>query len=142
MPLPEGYLPREGDVLILHGVVAHTMRREDSENVFVKLEGRHSSVMVDLASIVGIKQRHWEPGDIVRKIADPAVSGTIVAVCDGWVWMKNNGDEAMYTFAGYEIENDRRGDPVDQPFVVEPLLPQPEEQPDPGFPNRTKGTPK
>lgn len=88
MPLPEGYLPRQGDVLIIHGKVQYDVR-PDSAGVFLVPLGNHSSVMVPLNSIVGVERHHFEVGDNVRTPRDGGC-GEVQAVSEngGMVWVR------------------------------------------------------
>lgn len=113
MPLPEGYLPREGDILILHAVV-ETNTRPDSDTAYVKVNGRYGAMNVDLDKIVGVFARHFDEGDIVRSIGDmTGQNGTVIAMYEGMVWIKD-GHGQMQTVAANELE---LAPALDQDFV-------------------------
>lgn len=90
MPLPEGYLPREGDVLVLHGTVKYDADLDpenvEKETVWVTLLGDYTSRRVPLAKVVGIKRRTWKVGEKVRSRNDHEIFGEIVATHDDLVW--------------------------------------------------------
>ena len=86
MKLPEGYLPRENDVVILHGTVKYNVEPAD-ESVHVRVAGMdYRDVMVPLDKIVGIHARHWAIGDKV--LCNDGDSGTVAATQDGMAWIK------------------------------------------------------
>ena len=98
MSLPEGYLPRKGDVVILHATVRYDFDPGGSDNVSLSLSIReHDSNFVPLDKIVGLHARHWEPGDKVRIISNGQF-GEVVAVSDDAVWIKreDGGDRKWF----------------------------------------------
>lgn len=118
MPLPEGYLLREGDVVVLHATINRDVRT-DEEFASVTMRGRYSTTLVDLDKIVGIFARHFDVGDVVRSVGDQTgQTGEVVAVHEGMVWIKD-GHGQMQTIAANELE---LASALDQPFV-EPIKP-------------------
>jgi len=115
MPLPEGYRPRKGDVLIAH-VTAYTDVDPEDTQVWATLPGKpHSRHFIDLEDIAGVYSRHFEPGEKVRSVGDfTGQAGEVVAVHEGFVWIKD-GHGQMQTIAANELE--AVVDPVDRSFV-------------------------
>jgi hypothetical protein len=98
MPLPEGYLPREGDVLVLHGRVKYDVERQAADHdedgkltVWVRLLSDFRDCRVPLETVVGVHRRKWDAGAKVRTRADHAVFGEIVAVHEDAVWLQLDG---------------------------------------------------
>lgn len=126
MPLPEGYLPRDGDVLVLHGTVRFNFDAGDHD-VHVILDRRftHTSTTVPLDQVVGIHSRKWEPGDQVRSVKSLHHFGEVVATIDGWVWVKyalgSISEGTMQTFEANDLEAVGGG----EPFAEPPPMPQP-----------------
>lgn len=93
MPLPEGYLPREGDVLILHGVVRWNVDAgENDVHLFIDRRYKHSGgVCVPLDQIIDIHCRAWEVGSkVIRKGGNQNV-GTVLATYEDQVWVAFSG---------------------------------------------------
>jgi hypothetical protein len=105
MPLPEGYRPRKGDILVLHGVCRHDVDANE-KSVFVDVEGHYGALMVKLRDIDGIFARCWYPGDKVRSIdrSDGGFDGEVVATCGVSVWAKWSLSGSMETFGANELE--------------------------------------
>lgn len=117
MGLPEGYLPRRGDTLIVHAVVRFNVREDEDGDKSAHLSpvgAEYSSFMIPLKQIVGVYARKWEEGEKVRMISDHDDGGTIIAVHDDFVWARNP-DNLMMTYHANEIEED-----VEPPAIVEP----------------------
>lgn len=101
MSLPEGYRPREGDVLVLHAKVRFDVEPGDLvAHVEVGLYKRGCAVALD--EIVGVHLRRWSKGDRVRW-TDPilnsgdsrssvAYDATVVAAADDHAWIKLGSD--------------------------------------------------
>ena len=53
MPLPEGYLPREGDILALHAIVKYNGDSGD-DRVHVKVKGHYETTSIKLSEIVDL----------------------------------------------------------------------------------------
>lgn len=118
MSLPEGYLPRAGDVLILHASVTYDVASEDQNKVFVRPVGYHSDVHLDLSKIIGIHRINWEIGDAAVVSDDIA---TILAIDGESAWVKfSNGEHRTVDLSA--LEPIQPIDPVDKPFV-EPAPP-------------------
>jgi hypothetical protein len=87
MPLPEGYLPREGDVLVLHGTVKYDVA-PDEKRVHIKLDGDHGPRVLLLETIIGIRRRTWKEDEKVRHRNLTGVFGHVVAMAGDRVWIK------------------------------------------------------
>lgn len=125
MPLPEGYLPREGDVLVLHAVVKHDVDesdrdRDDGLRVFIRLGGDYQDRRIPLKNVVGIHCRKWNADD--RVVTRDGVDGTVLAVSDNVCWVKLDTG----TFASIGANN---LDASNKPADVE-MLPAPAGAPD------------
>ena len=86
MPLPEGYLPREGDILVIH------VRK----------------FSIPLKDVERLHCRHWNVGaEIQRKATDPLDRrpGEVLAVDGDMVWVKfSDGKERFMTLHANQIE--------------------------------------
>lgn len=120
MPLPEGYLPREGDVLIFHATVRHNVDVGEHD-VHLQVGDRYQTSILKLDQIQAIFSRHFDVGDVVRSVGDlTGQTGEVVAVHHGMVWVKD-GHGQMQTIAASELE---LAPALDQPFVEpEPQAP-------------------
>jgi hypothetical protein len=104
MPIPEGYLPRTGDVVVLHAVVKYDVDpTEDADSkdglqVWVTPMEYHSPSRVPLNTLVGLYSRHFEAEERVRLHANPRFTGIVIATHDDVVWVKP--DEAGAIYAG------------------------------------------
>jgi hypothetical protein len=92
MPLPEGYLPREGDILVIHVQTQFDVEPTD-KNVHVRLLGGNSyqKFGMPLMDVERLWARHWNVDDEVQLIsADPAGRrpGKVLAVDGERVWVK------------------------------------------------------
>jgi hypothetical protein len=87
MALPVGYLPREGDVLVLYAEVKYDVARGDP---YVHVKMAHNSFGLDLESdlIGGIKHRVWKEGEKVKHRNIENVAGSVVAASGDFVWIK------------------------------------------------------
>jgi hypothetical protein len=119
MPLPQGYLPREGDVLVVHAVVKYDVSSEDQESVFVRPLGYYSDCRLNLSTIVGLHARKWEPGEAATHAGAPV---TVIAVDDDQAWVKYaSGGRASVHVNSLDAVPEAV-DPVDLPFT-EPVKP-------------------
>lgn len=64
MPLPPGYLPREGDVLTVTGVVKYNVRDSD-DDVSLNIEGTYTPVRAHLTAVDRVVSYNFEVGDRV-----------------------------------------------------------------------------
>lgn len=104
MSLPEGYLPRKGDEVLIR---ARMITADDGEEHYLAIVGReHHKVFLSNSEIHSLHCRHWNEGDRVtsEEFAGP---GIVLATSDEWVWvMCETGYEegVRYTFAANELE--------------------------------------
>lgn len=90
MSLPEGYLPRKGDVLSIAGIVEHDIRA-DSVYIFVKVEGVSRSVALpadEPVPSVFLKRRTWREGEAVAHKNIERFFGEVVAMVGDHVVVK------------------------------------------------------
>ncbi len=103
MPLPEGYLPREGDVLLLRAKVKFDVDPEDTSVHATCIGCTYRDVTIPLEEVFGLHFRAWEPHDKVQNIHDHEDCGEVFAVCDDKVWVKLDTG-AMATFEANALE--------------------------------------
>ncbi len=119
MPLPDGYLPREGDELLVRVRVRHAVEAGE-DNVHVNPSSRpYSNFVVDKDDIHAVYCRTWKPGEKARVIGAPNTYGEVIAIAEGCVWLKMT-DGQFLTFGANALE--AKIDPIDEPFV-EPIKP-------------------
>jgi hypothetical protein len=106
MPLPEGYLPREGDVLIVYARVKYNVDHGD-EYVHVN----NANGVIGLDNVIGIHSRKWEEDDAVRFIKMPEATGVVRSIRANMVWIEldkptefTSGIETFVTADSTEIE--------------------------------------
>jgi len=85
MSLPKGYLPREGDVLVVHAKVKFDVQPGE-DLVHVKVE--HNGFAVTLSKVVGIALLKFDVGERVVCKDDASCVGEVVAICDDAVWIR------------------------------------------------------
>ena len=121
MSLPEGYLPRKGDTLLIRVDVRSDYRVDDDGLVSVAVTGSpHRTLFADFGKIHSLYCRHWNEGDRVREIGDHAMVGPVVAIFEDYVWVKIDKGEnagAMLTFSANEIEPEPLPAPGSQSVV-------------------------
>lgn len=88
MPLPEGYLPRKGDVLTVHMEVKHAVDEGDAD-VFLTVPGAdYQTVAVPLAEVASLKRRTWREGEQVHLKDAPRFFGEVVMQPDDIVLVR------------------------------------------------------
>lgn len=105
MPLPEGYLPREGDEVLIRARLKHGLD-DDGEGYFEIVGKEHNKFFMDADKIHGLYRRQWNEGDKVRSI-EFGWQGRVLATSEVWVWVEvETGPDAYrkYTFAANELE--------------------------------------
>jgi hypothetical protein len=104
MPLPEGYRPRKGDILVLHGVVKHDVHPGE-ESVFVTIDGHYGTESVKLDGIASLFARAWNKGERVRQniMSTNTGDGEVVATYGDRVWVKFDVDGSMGTFRANDL---------------------------------------
>lgn len=133
MPLPEGYLPRKGDVLVLHGVVKYDVVREladyDEDQklvVWVRLLGDFQDRRVTLDTVVGVAVRNWEAGEKVRLCRAPSVTAEVVSMTDDVVLARLIGFPADHPVRGLQLFRSDEVEPL--PSLTEKFQPSPQEK--------------
>lgn len=94
MPLPDGYVAREGDVVNCTGKIMFSeAANADVERVFVMI-GENSARLArcDLE----LMSRAWEVGDVakvdnMREVSSAVTVGTIAAIIGEWCWFVPQG---------------------------------------------------
>lgn len=109
MSLPDGYLPREGDMLTVHMRVKHSIAAGDAEVYVFNPSQSWQTITIKLDDVACIHFRNWRPNDEVRETAS-GLRGTIIATHDGLVWVKTTKG-LMATFEANELS------PCDRPPV-------------------------
>jgi hypothetical protein len=107
MPLPEGYLPRKGDEVLIRARAMHDLRPDDDAGGchFEIIGAEHKSVFLSRDQIYGLHCRKWNEGDRVRVIGEPETVGEIVAARGKYVWIEvDKVDWPMLTFEANELE--------------------------------------
>lgn len=100
MPLPNGYLPRKGDLLLIRVKVKHDVS-EGEEDVHFSLPGReYSSHIVELTEIAALHCRAWEAGDKIVYRGNP---GEVVATCGTEAWIRDYHADQMKTVSANEL---------------------------------------
>ena len=94
MPLPEGYLPREGDVLTVDVEVKHNVRPGD-HYIFTKLVDSYGDLALHMKedSTYTLKRRTWREGDDVLADEEGCTNpnfGTVLIVDGDRVVVKLN----------------------------------------------------
>jgi hypothetical protein len=97
MPLPEGYLPRKGDIVLVQARAKRdTNLDEDSEGFFELVGREHRNFFMLPSEIHSIHCRKWEVDDRVR-IIGTSFPMEVIGVCDDKVWCRYpNGTMATY----------------------------------------------
>ena len=107
MTLPKGYLPKEGDELLIRATVKYDVRiKKDAtdETTYVHLRpvGGHTSFMVDVAAVAGIYCRNWDVGAIVIS-GEFEGTGEVIATHGTEVWVKDFEGE-LWTVEANDLE--------------------------------------
>ena len=122
MPLPEGYLPREGDVLIVHGKVKHDVDAGE-KHVYLAFR-KYDTTHVDLAEVVGVYSLHWNVGDWVTFPGMYGI-GKVLATHEDQVWAVFT-DEPPQTFSANELKRaPDEPEPIEEPAEAPPAIPEP-----------------
>jgi hypothetical protein len=102
MPLPEGYLPREGDALIIHVEVKYDVDASDGNVHVFPIGARHRDFALPLKSVIGLYCRRWNVGD---EVTFPGMAGVgkVLAVHEDQVWVLFP-DEPPQTFPANELK--------------------------------------
>ena len=127
MPLPEGYLPREGDELLIRCRVSYDVKLT-GESVHVSVVGAdHHRPIVPMKSVHGLYCRHWKEGE--RVIDEDDTPGTVISTKDEFVWvyrdaLGENEPADMFTYRANELRPEPTVSAPEAP-PVEPPPPAP-----------------
>lgn len=103
MPLPDGYLPREGDVLIVHVVAKYNVDPGDAD-VHANVVGvKYRDIVVPLDHVVGLHCRHWEVGAKVWIRHDKKNPATVIGVDEDRVWVKFSTAGGYATYSANDL---------------------------------------
>lgn len=95
MPLPEGYLPRKGDLISVQGTVKWDVEFNDPY-IHIDVDGKTLTLEPDKVSLV---RRRWANGEKVQ-LSDSfwPEPGIVIAIVDDFVWVKDpsNGEPITY----------------------------------------------
>lgn len=87
MPLPEGYIPREGDEVLIRVIVRSNYRDDGDGLVPVAVVGaEHRTLFADIGKIHSLYCRKWNEGDLVKS-EEFNGEGVVMATSDEWVWI-------------------------------------------------------
>lgn len=108
MPLPEGYLPRTGDEVLIRCKVSYDVGVIDSSDmVHLKVSNREwQTIIMQVEQIHHLYLRKWNIGERVKSVEFDG-PGTVLAVSDEWVWVIcESGQDAggRYTLTANELE--------------------------------------
>jgi hypothetical protein len=104
MPLPEGYLPRKGDELLIRVTVRNDYGKNDGSLVSVTVTGApHHQFFAYLDKVHSIYARKWSEGD---RVQNSEGWGEVVAVHDDQVWVKLLHGNKEFAMAGLMITAD------------------------------------
>jgi hypothetical protein len=109
MPLPEGYLPRKGDELLVRARVTYDCEVGDADVHVAMVGAEHKKYMIPLAEIHSLHARKWSEGD---RVQNDWGWFEVVAVSDDQVWGKCRGHlndsggsiGLKYTFDANDLE--------------------------------------
>jgi hypothetical protein len=105
MPLPEGYLPRKGDELLIRAKVSFDVETDD-EDIHLELIGaERKKIMIPLANVHELHQRSWKKGEKVRSREFDGI-GLVMAIDSPWIWIKEISGEnegSMWTLEANEL---------------------------------------
>ena len=105
MTLPKGYLPKEGDELLIRATVKYDVHKDATdETTYVHLRpvGGHTSFMVDVAAVAGIYCRNWDVGAMVTS-GEFEGTGEVIATHGTEVWVKDFEGE-LWTVEANDLE--------------------------------------
>jgi hypothetical protein len=127
MPLPEGYLPRKGDEILVRARVKSDNHAHDDE-FFLEIVGRtHHNFFMSIDEIHSLHCRHWNEGDAV--IYPGFIGKCEVIACDGdAVWIKSFTNNRT-TVNANELEPYVEPKPdefkIDPQWEADPIKPDP-----------------
>lgn len=87
MPLPKDYLPRDGDIIVVHAKVKFDVDPGE-DRAHIRVVGSHQDISVPLDKIVQIHCRKWSEGD---EVVWNDRHGTVLAVHEDNCWLSVPG---------------------------------------------------
>ncbi len=95
MSLPEGYLPRRGDEILIRVRALHDARTDETDSmVHVEVVGNeHRKLFVDLDNIHSLYCRKWNEGDKVTCKGEFEGHGTVISTHADSVWVEQDGGD-------------------------------------------------
>jgi hypothetical protein len=102
MPLPEGYLPRRGDELLIRAKVSFDVETDDEDVHLEPIGAEWKKVMIPLAEVYALHCRTWKKGEKVTQANWG--SGTIIAVHENMVWVQLALTGGLATFEANALE--------------------------------------
>lgn len=102
MPLPEGYLPREGDELLIRVKVSYDVQPHDRDVHARPIGQEHRKFMIPLDEVHALYCRSWNVDDRVS-CGEFEGAAEVVAVCDSYVWVKDRMNQ-MWTVEANDLE--------------------------------------
>lgn len=88
---PDGYLPRKGDVVVLHAKLTYDVDQNDTLFHAKVLNGQEpviDTIYAPVAAIVDVHSFRFGVGDVVG--TPRGGGGTIEAIKDGFAWVKHD----------------------------------------------------
>jgi hypothetical protein len=136
MPLPEGYLPRKGDIVLVQARAKRDAYKDEPDiQCYFEIVGYETNkFFMTVSEIHSIYSRNWEVGETVKSLEFDG-PGTICGVSDPYVWVKcETGEDAggMYTIDANELEAYVEPPPLpgqiehmdgSGPVLIQPTLP-------------------
>jgi hypothetical protein len=116
MPLPDGYLPKEGDELLIRAKVKYDIDDGD-ENVHLSVVGEEwKTFIIPISRIHSLNFRAWNEGDKVCEIKDGRF-GVVIDTHGDQVWVELvTGNLA--TFHANELEPQPKTQPATENEVL------------------------
>jgi hypothetical protein len=102
MPLPEGYLPRRGDELLIRAKVSFDVEPDDEDVHLEPIGAEWKKIMIPLADVHDLHCRTWKKGEKVTQANWG--SGTIIAVHENMVWVQLALTGGLATFEANALE--------------------------------------
>jgi hypothetical protein len=130
MPLPEGYLPRKGDIVLVQARAKRDTNLDvDSEGYFEIIGQEHCKFFMDVSAIHSLHCRRWNEGDRVKSIEFDG-PGLVIGISDEWVWVlcETGEDEGgRYTLTANEPYIEPKSDEfkIDPQWEADPIKPDP-----------------
>jgi hypothetical protein len=125
MPLPEGYLPRKGDIVLVQARVRYDADRcnADSDCSLEIVGSEHRHFFQPLAEVHALHCRKWNAGDRVKS-AEFDGPGEVLATCDDQVWvMCETGEDegGKYTLEANQLDPYVEPAPGDEWDAIDPV---------------------